>query len=123
MQLEIGMSTSRYLPANGTAGLERSLVSGNSREPAPPPMITARTFTVFGADRFCPILPALSLSFLAPKRKPQRNLLPFGVRWLDTAFNCEGQSAFEHRNPFEIQSGVEPPHSKRLRAAWLGDYA
>src|SRR5436190_7145145 len=57
MQLEIGISTRRYLPASGTAGLERSLVSGNSRDPAPPPMITARTFTVLGADRFCPIRP------------------------------------------------------------------
>src|SRR4051795_8633711 len=59
MQFEIGMSTSRYLPASGTAGFDRSLVSGNSRLPAPPPMITARTFTVFGADRFCPISPRL----------------------------------------------------------------
>ncbi len=28
MQLESGMSISRYLPATGTAGLERNLVSG-----------------------------------------------------------------------------------------------
>src|SRR5690606_5926133 len=41
MQLEIGTSTSRYLPARGTAGLARSLVSGKSRVPAPPPMMTA----------------------------------------------------------------------------------
>src|SRR4051812_11134496 len=46
MQFEIGMSTMRYLPANGTAGLERSLVSGKSRVPAPPPMMTARVFSV-----------------------------------------------------------------------------
>src|SRR5687768_8778 len=60
MQLEIGISTRRYLPASGTAGLERSLVRGNSREPAPPPIITARTFTVLGADRLpCPIRPTL----------------------------------------------------------------
>src|SRR6266567_2635535 len=47
MQLEIGMSTSRYLPASGTAGLARSLVSGKSRVPWPPPMITERTLLVF----------------------------------------------------------------------------
>src|SRR5262245_44254692 len=41
MQLLIGMSTRRYFPASGTAGLARSLVSGKSRVPAPPPMITA----------------------------------------------------------------------------------
>ena len=34
MQLLIGMSMSRYLPATGTAGLARSWVRGNSRAPA-----------------------------------------------------------------------------------------
>ncbi len=43
MQLDIGMSTRRYLPASGTAGLARSAVSGNSRVPAPPPMMTLST--------------------------------------------------------------------------------
>src|ERR1700690_1917105 len=43
MPLEMGMSTMRYLPASGTAGLARSLVSGNSRVPWPPPMMTQRT--------------------------------------------------------------------------------
>src|SRR5208283_4226567 len=47
MQFEIGMSTSRYLPASGTAGLERSFVNGNSRVPWPPPMMTQRTVLVF----------------------------------------------------------------------------
>lgn len=41
MQLEMGMSTSRYFPAMGTAGLLRLAVSGNNRVPAPPPNITA----------------------------------------------------------------------------------
>ena len=48
MQFEIGMSTMRYLPASGTAGFARSLVSGKSRVPAPPPMMTERTLLVFG---------------------------------------------------------------------------
>ena len=43
MQLLMGMSTRRYLPARGTAGLARSLVSGKRRVPAPPPMMTATT--------------------------------------------------------------------------------
>jgi hypothetical protein len=38
--LEIGISTSRYLPAIGTAGFERLAVSGYKRVPAPPPKIT-----------------------------------------------------------------------------------
>src|SRR5438105_10745325 len=42
MQFEIGTSTSRYFPPNGTAGFDRWAVSGNSRLPAPPPRITAR---------------------------------------------------------------------------------
>src|SRR5512140_2452697 len=42
MQLESGMSMSRYLPAMGTAGLDRSRVRGKSRVPRPPPRITAR---------------------------------------------------------------------------------
>src|SRR3977135_1566211 len=41
MQLEIGMSTSRYFPPTGTAGFERCCVNGKSRVPAPPPRITA----------------------------------------------------------------------------------
>jgi hypothetical protein len=49
MQLEMGMSTRRYLPPSGTAGFERSSVSGDSRVPAPPPRITARIFGLFGA--------------------------------------------------------------------------
>src|SRR4029079_7249440 len=39
----MGMSMSRYLPAMGTAGLERCRVSGKRREPRPPPRITLRT--------------------------------------------------------------------------------
>src|SRR6266853_3039428 len=49
MQFEIGISTMRYFPASGTAGFERSLVSGNRRVPAPPPMMMARLFSVIEA--------------------------------------------------------------------------
>src|SRR5215831_20127831 len=51
MQLEIGMSTRRYLPASGTAGLALSLVSGNNRVPCPPPMITESTLLVLAVCR------------------------------------------------------------------------
>ena len=40
MQLEIGISTNRYLPAIGTAGLLLVAVNGYNLEPAPPPKIT-----------------------------------------------------------------------------------
>jgi hypothetical protein len=43
MQLLIGISTNRYLPAMGTAGFERLEVKGYNRLPAPPPRITATT--------------------------------------------------------------------------------
>src|SRR5215475_3924744 len=35
-RLDNAKSTSRYRPPNGTAGLARSAVSGDSRRPAPP---------------------------------------------------------------------------------------
>lgn len=35
----MGMSISLYLPANGTAGLQRVLVSGYNLSPRPPPNI------------------------------------------------------------------------------------
>src|SRR3990170_306420 len=41
-QLLMGMSMSRYFPASGTAGFDRSCVRGKSRVPRPPPRITAR---------------------------------------------------------------------------------
>src|SRR5262245_8861490 len=67
MQFEIGMSTSRYLPAKGTAGLERSLVNGNNRVPAPPPMITESTLLVFGDSRLLCVIPKiLSCECLSP---------------------------------------------------------
>lgn len=43
MQLLIGISIRRYLPAKGTAGLALILVRGYSLVPAPPPKIIART--------------------------------------------------------------------------------
>ena len=45
MQFETGTSIRRYFPPSGTAGFDRSRVSGNSREPAPPPSITATTLS------------------------------------------------------------------------------
>src|SRR5262249_38386043 len=55
MQLEMGISTRRYLPASGTAGLERSLVRGKRRCPCPPPMITERTLLVLMACDWRPV--------------------------------------------------------------------
>ena len=42
IQLEIGISTKRYLPAMGTAGLLRLAVKGYNLVPAPPPKIMER---------------------------------------------------------------------------------
>src|SRR5437870_6777198 len=52
MQLEMGISTNRYLPASGTAGFARSFVKGNSRVPCPPPMITESTLLVLVVMRW-----------------------------------------------------------------------
>jgi len=43
MQFEIGISTRRYFPAMGTAGLDRAAVKGYNLEPAPPPRMTLST--------------------------------------------------------------------------------
>jgi hypothetical protein len=43
IQLLIGISTSLYLPAMGTAGLDLLEVKGYNLVPAPPPRITAKT--------------------------------------------------------------------------------
>src|SRR3954452_20372540 len=43
MQLDTGISISRYFPAMGTAGLLRDLVSGKRRVPRPPPRISETT--------------------------------------------------------------------------------
>src|SRR5437762_4801896 len=89
MQLEIGMSTRRYLPARGTAGLARSRVSGNSRFPCPPPMIIERTLLV-SADMRAPLVignPFLrivvSLLYPAPPtvRKRQATSNKRGGQW------------------------------------------
>src|SRR5712664_115795 len=45
-QLLIGISTMRYLPPSGTAGLARSFVNGNKRVPAPPPIMMASVLWV-----------------------------------------------------------------------------
>lgn len=44
IQFDIGISTSLYLPAIGTAGLDRCSVNGWSLEPWPPPKMIAKTF-------------------------------------------------------------------------------
>src|SRR6202035_4013127 len=61
-QLLIGMSTSRYFAARGTAGLARFWVNGNSRVPAPPPITIARVLScgvfsfIISCTRFAAIL-------------------------------------------------------------------
>src|SRR2546421_10288029 len=81
MQLEIGISTSRYLPASGTAGLARSRVSGNRRVPWPPPMMMESTLLAL-ADMRAPsniaksfLADAVLLLYPAPavERKRQAN--------------------------------------------------
>src|SRR5437764_2842528 len=65
IQLEIGISTNRYFPASGTAGLERSLVSGNRRLPCPPPIMTESTLPTVGAIRLL-CMSAISFRLISP---------------------------------------------------------
>src|SRR5690242_15623631 len=71
MQLEMGMSTMRYLPANGTAGLARSLVSGNNRVPCPPPMMTESTLLVLMVCR--PVCDITKIPFA--RKNPRRQVI------------------------------------------------
>src|ERR1700751_380530 len=86
------MSTKRYLPASGTAGLARSLVKGNNRVPAPPPMMIARASSV-GIFRFITCYGCRCIRRPAPLRLqdkigPQKVRMPSRYNLLDdiTAF-------------------------------------
>src|SRR5438876_7773259 len=68
MQLEIGISTSRYLPASGTAGLARSRVRGNKRVPWPPPIMMESTLLALADMR---ALSNIAKSFLADARSEE----------------------------------------------------
>src|SRR6187402_1097145 len=92
MQLEMGISTRRYLPARGTAGLERSLVSGNRRVPAPPPMMTAKhcscwaTCVCFATYNRIPFLRAVTAPlYLAALEKGKRQPIRSVEEWRDGA--------------------------------------
>src|SRR5688572_25878450 len=50
MQFDSGMSIRRYLPASGTAGLLRYLVSGYRRVPRPPPSTREMTFCILNSQ-------------------------------------------------------------------------
>ncbi len=83
-QLLIGMSISRYWPAIGTAGFDRSCVSGKSRVPWPPPRMIARTslFTNIGvqcspANRYAPE-PDLSVRTLFSRQFDREQAPPPG---------------------------------------------
>ena len=52
IQLEIGISTRRYLPAIGTAGLLLLAVKGYSLDPAPPPRTMAITDALSIYDKY-----------------------------------------------------------------------
>src|SRR3954470_395490 len=91
MQLEIGISTRRYFPASGTAGLERSRVSGNRRVPCPPPMMIERTFPIFTGVIFVGAIPQLHEPEIVCRR-------------------------FNLRAPFSA-SGIRPVHGESLNRA------
>src|SRR5262245_37584896 len=61
MQLLIGMSIRRYLPAMGTAGLLRSIVNGNRRVPRPPPRMRLSTVCMVAAP-WCGVGDSLGLT-------------------------------------------------------------
>src|SRR4051812_28493839 len=67
MQLLIGMSISRYLPATGTAGALRCRVKGYRPAPRPPPRMKVMTSCMVFPLR----MPLLFLLYRTPARLPQ----------------------------------------------------
>src|SRR5437762_14110459 len=122
MQLEIGMSTNRYLPASGTAGFARSLVNGKSLVPAPPPIITDSTLLVLGDMRlpcvikekaFLPVCFACIYSGFCRKRKRHSGVgvTVFSVQlaivsMVGFAPSAKRRGWFEHAG--ETQYNVQP---------------
>jgi hypothetical protein len=51
IQFEIGISTIRCFPPNGTAGFDLSSVNGNNLVPFPPPRIIDNTFGIFSPKK------------------------------------------------------------------------
>src|SRR5262245_59905604 len=72
-QLLIGMSIRRYFPPIGTAGFERCSVSGNRRDPCPPPRMSASTslFTAIGLSKSDT---ARRQRYTPPMREPRRGV-------------------------------------------------
>ena len=76
MQLETGISISRYFPAIGTAGLLRDLVSGNRRVPRPPPRISETT------RGMKPLLTLVGEGHRSGQRWPRANCRPLLASFL-----------------------------------------
>src|SRR5436190_4560286 len=112
MQLEIGISTRRYFPASGTAGLERSLVSGKRRLPAPPPIITASTLLVLGDIRL-PCVWLTTIPFLRRSRPPlYLALLEKGKRQpIRIKSGCGKVGNRRDTPPKTVRFGPRPPRS------------
>src|SRR5438094_2633977 len=113
MQLEIGMSTRRYLPARGTAGFERSRVSGNTRVPCPPPIMTERTLLVLVYMRM-PL--AIVKSILAGRCV---SFIPSPGREAQAATRAEERGARKSNNRALLSPGA--PASRRRDAGAPGE--
>src|ERR1039457_6447206 len=109
MQFEIGMSTSRYLPASGTAGLERSFVSGNSRVPWPPPMMTQRTALVLSDWRpVCDISQMLRECNVVPRVRASNGFAPVEIVRLAFRVYAAGNGPITGAVPPELRTQLSP---------------
>src|SRR5664280_1329868 len=115
MQLEMGISTRRYLPASGTAGLARSLVSGNRRVPCPPPMMTESTLLVLVDWR--PL--CVNCDIEVPRQRTTTRVIRWGAAagklWEIRSAKCEGRQ----RQPSPRPSPIRPVlRSFRAKDGW-----
>src|SRR5215831_9523432 len=110
-RLDNAKSTSRYRPPNGTAGLARSAVSGDSRRPAPP----ARTI---------PNTRRSAITHLAPGRAHVLVRVtvaaPCYLQYALTTVSCDipypGPAAMHHRDEIRLRGIHNTPTGYRRGA-------
>src|SRR5574344_2416124 len=95
MQFDMGISTMRCLPPNGTAGLDRSFVRGYRRVPLPPPRMIDNTLDTFlslsrSSRRVC--LTQYNMQVARPPAKKREN----GTIYSFSALAWYNQSVMEN---------------------------
>src|SRR5687767_8234109 len=120
----IGISIRRYLPPIGTAGLDRVAVKGKSREPCPPPRMTASVSFIASHVQPCklPACPERSkdLSFTQNRRRGKKNshIIALDIRKYVSADQSANSILEEIRRQGGLSIACHPHHrtSRRIES-------